>query len=209
MRKAAALLGTISLLVIVTVLLAACGGDDDEEAAAPTGQQTVTTVTPQATAPSATTSAATAEPGGGGAAAPSDACALVTKEDAAAALGEDVNDPESISIGSQEISPGLTVTISACDYSSTTTAHYVGLSAWQAAGDSASEVREVIDQVGCEGKERLSDLGDIACWYDADHNELQVLKGAAFIDLTMSGGENVDTTEALKTLAEAALDRLP
>ena len=217
MRKAAAFLGVISLLAIIAILLAACGGGDDEEAAAPTTQQTTTArLTPEATSPAATseatpkptTTTGTAEPGGGSAAA-SGACALVTKEDAAAALGEDVNDPESTTVGSQEIAPGLTVEISACDYSSATTAHYVALSAWQAAGDSADDVRKAIDQVVCQGKERLSDLGDVAYWYDSDHTELQVLKGAAFLDLNIAGDDNVDTTEALKTLAEAALDRLP
>jgi len=56
-------------------------------------------------------------------------------------------------------------------------------------------------------KERLPGLGDIACWYNAEHGELQVLKGATI--LTVEITRNGDATEALTTVAKKALVRLP
>jgi len=50
-------------------------------------------------------------------------------------------------------------------------------------------------------------LGDLACWYDAKHRELQVLEGATV--LTMEINRNGDVAEALTTLAKKALPRLP
>lgn len=60
---------------------------------------------------------------------------------------------------------------------------------------------------GVHGKERLPGLGDLACWYNAEHRELQVLKGATI--LTVQIKRNGDATGALTTVAKKALARLP
>ena len=57
-----------------------------------------------------------------------------------------------------------------------------------------------------KGKEGLSGLGDVTCWYNDKHEELQVLKGNAFfsIELRRSG----DPTESIKTVARKVYERL-
>ena len=57
-----------------------------------------------------------------------------------------------------------------------------------------------------KGKEGLSGLGDVTCWYNDKHEELQVLKGTTFfsIELRKSG----DPTEAIKGVAQKVFTRL-
>jgi hypothetical protein len=57
-----------------------------------------------------------------------------------------------------------------------------------------------------KGREGLSGLGDVACWYNEKHEELQVLKGTTFfsIELRKSG----DPTEAIKGVAKRVFDQL-
>ena len=98
--------------------------------------------------------------------------------------------------------PGVNVT--ACEYESAT-GHSVQVSVWRFS-DSAGQFRQVY-QAEIAKKERVPGLGDIACWYNAEHRELQVLKGATLLifEITRSG----DATEALTTVAKKALARLP
>lgn len=133
---------------------------------------------------------------------PAEACSLLTKEDAAAALGEAVTGPESSS--GRSIMPGTTA--SSCEYSGSGL-HRVHLNFWRASADTTAQFRQTL-QVVCaqKGKEGLSGLGDVACWYSEKHEELQVLKGAAFfsVELRKSG----DPTEAIKGVAKRVSDRL-
>jgi hypothetical protein len=62
--------------------------------------------------------------------------------------------------------------------------------------DTAAMYRALCAQMGKEG---LSGLGDVACWFSEKHEELQVLRGVTFfsIELRRSG----DPTEAIKGVA--------
>jgi hypothetical protein len=57
-----------------------------------------------------------------------------------------------------------------------------------------------------KGKEGLTGLGDVTCWYNDKHEELQVLKGTTFltIELRKSG----DPTEAIKGVARNVYGRV-
>lgn len=57
-----------------------------------------------------------------------------------------------------------------------------------------------------KGKEGLSGLGPVACWYNDKHEELQVLKGTTFFSIEMRGKGN--PTEAIKEVAKKVYDRL-
>ena len=127
-----------------------------------------------------------------------DACSLLTKQDSAAALGEAVSGPESSS--GRSLGPGNTV--SSCEYTGSGL-HRVHLNLMRLSPDTAAIYRQLCAQ---KGKEGLSGLGDVACWYSAQHEELQVLKGTTFfsIELRRSG----DPTEAIKGVAKKVFDQL-
>jgi hypothetical protein len=65
----------------------------------------------------------------------------------------------------------------------------------------------VAETIICAQKERLTGLGDLACWYDSSHNELQVVKGATFLDIHLLLGAG-NTTEPITALARKLVDRL-
>lgn len=127
-----------------------------------------------------------------------DACSLLTKQDAAAALGEAVSGPTSSS--GRSVEPGTIV--SGCEYSGAGL-HKVSVSLRRLQPDQAAIYRALCAQ---KGKEGLSGLGDVVCWYSEKHEELQVLKGATFfsIELRRSG----DPTEAIKGVAKKVFDQL-
>jgi hypothetical protein len=130
-----------------------------------------------------------------------DPCALLTKQDAAAAVGEAVGEPKSIAPkGSM---PGVTVT--ACEYESAAR-HSVQLTVWRPFGDSAGMFLQIYKSE-CMKKEQLPGVGDLACWYNKDHRELQVLKGATLLTFEINRSGNA--TEALTTVAKKAVARLP
>lgn len=141
----------------------------------------------------AATGAAEPAPGKSQAAAAGAPCSLLTKDDAAEALGEAVSSPDST------VRPGA----SHCEYSGSGI-HSVGLTLMRLPPDQAAVYRGLCAQ---KGKEGLTALGDVACWYDEKHQELQVLKGTQFfsIKLRRSG----DPTEAIKRAAKRVFDRLP
>jgi len=128
-----------------------------------------------------------------------DACALLTKQDAAAALAEAVTGPQSSS-GRSSITPGTTA--SSCEYSGSGL-HKINLNLMRLSPGTAAVYRTLCAQ---KGKEGLSGLGDVACWYSDKHEELQVLKGLTFfsIELRKSG----DPTEAIKGAAKRVFDQL-
>jgi hypothetical protein len=55
-------------------------------------------------------------------------------------------------------------------------------------------------------KAGLTGLGDVACWYNAKHAELHVIKGTAF--LSMEIARSGDPTEPLKAAMKKAVERL-
>jgi hypothetical protein len=165
-------------LVIVTTIITAVfsSGFGAANAAAPTEQAQSTTAT----------------------SGPSDACSLLTKEDVAAALGEAVSGPESTA--NLPAGPGMTA--SSCSYSGSGI-HEVTLNLFHLSPDTAAMYRVICAQ---KGKEGLAGLGDVACWYNDKHGELQVLKGTTFfsVELRRSG----DPTEAIKGVARKVFEKL-
>lgn len=123
------------------------------------------------------------------------ACSLLTKQDAQAALGEPVTGPRSTG-GRTPQEP------SACEYTGSGL-HKVNLNLMPLAPDMAAMYKAMCAQKTNDG---LAGLGDIACWYNPKHEELQVMKGTTFfsIELHKSG----DPTEAIKGVAKQALTHL-
>ena len=121
------------------------------------------------------------------------ACSLLTKEDAAAALGEAVKGPQSTS---------LPEGISACEYTGSGI-NKVHLNVIPLSAASAGVYKAMCAK---KSKEGLTGLGDVTCWYNDKHGELQVLKGLTFfsIELRKSG----DPTEAIKGVAKKVYERL-
>jgi hypothetical protein len=128
-----------------------------------------------------------------GAPAATDACSLLTKEDAAAALGEAVTGPEA-----KTMKEGP----SSCAYSGSGI-HVVTLNVFPLDAANAPMYKAMCAQ---KGKQGLTALGDVTCWYNDKHGELQVVKGLTFfsIELRKSG----DPTEAIKGVARKVYDRL-
>jgi len=127
-----------------------------------------------------------------------DACSYLTKADAAAALGEAVNGPKST--GTRSMGPGSTA--SSCEY---TGSGYkkVHLNLMRLSPDTAAMYKMFCAE---KSKEGLSGLGDVTCWYDKKHEELQVLKGTTFISIELRGLGN--PTEAIKAVGKKVFDRL-
>jgi hypothetical protein len=128
----------------------------------------------------------------------SDPCSLLTKEDAAAALGEAVSGPESKT--GLPMGPGTT--ISSCEYSGSDV-HKIHLNLISMSPDSAAMYRGMCAEKDNKG---LAGFGDIACWYNDKHEELQVLKGKTVISIELR--RSGDPTEAIKGAMKKALGRL-
>ena len=127
-----------------------------------------------------------------------DTCALLTKQDAATALGEAVS--ASKSLGSRAAGPGGTV--SGCEYTGSG-AHTLVLTVRHMPQDQAAIYKRLCAQ---KGKEGLTGLGDVACWYNDKHEELQVLKGATFFSIELR--RNGNPSEAIKGAAKKVFDQL-
>lgn len=121
------------------------------------------------------------------------ACTLLTKEDAAAALGEAVKGPTA---SSRPDGP------SSCEYSGSGL-HVVHLNLMPFTGATAAAYTMKCAQ---KSKEGLTGLGDVTCWYDDKHGELQVLKGSSFFSIQMR--RSGDPTESIKTVARKVYERL-
>jgi len=130
--------------------------------------------------------------------APGDACSLLTKEDATAALGEAATGPKAIAA----MSDGAGGTVSSCQYTGSGT-HSIQLSLRRLPASSLPMYKGMCAQKGNDG---LAGLGDVGCWYDDKHAELNVIKGTALlsIDLRRSG----NPTEPIKAAMKTALAKL-
>lgn len=131
----------------------------------------------------------------------SDACALLLKDDATAALGSQVGSPKA-SAG-RSMMPGTTA--SSCEYEGSGLSK-VHLNVWRTTTN-VDQFRQIY-QTACakKAKDGLAGFGDVACWYDSKHEELQALKGATFISVELRGKS--DPTEAIKVVAQKALSRV-
>jgi hypothetical protein len=129
------------------------------------------------------------------------ACALVTRQDAAAVLGKPVNEGKSIDIPKQNLGV-ITVDISTCSYNVTDAPGQLGIETWK--GSDANQVK-LMTSVVCQGKERIAGLGDVACWSNADHREIQAIKGLSFINLTVRSAPN---ETVVRDLAKKVIDKV-
>jgi hypothetical protein len=127
-----------------------------------------------------------------------DACALLTREIAIATLGEDVAGPESTS--GLQMGPGTTA--ASCEYVGSGYRR-IQLTLIRMSPDMAAIYRAMCAQ---KKKEGLTGLGDMSCWYNDDHEELQVLKGTTFFSIKLGGLKN--PTEPIKAAAKSVFARL-
>ena len=125
------------------------------------------------------------------------ACGLVTRDEASAAVGATVAEGKLTAGGSMG---GAGIDVTGCTY--TGGSRDLSVSLWRFS-PSAKQSLEVYRGL-CKQKEQAADLGDIACWYNKSHNELQVLKGATLLIIELRGR----SPEALTTVAKQALGRL-
>ena len=131
--------------------------------------------------------------------APGDACSLLSKEDAAAALGEAATGPKAT--GPRDAGAGGTV--SACEYTGSGL-HRVQLNLTRLAAANVAMYKGII----CDKKTKdgLAGMGDLACWYNEKHAELHVIKGAVFLSVELQRSGN--PTEPMIAVMKKALDKL-
>lgn len=93
--------------------------------------------------------------------------------------------------------------VSSCEYSGSGL-HKVHLNMMLLPKDQAQMYAGLCAQ---KSKSGLTGLGDVTCWYNDKHGELQVLKRTQFfsVELQRSG----DPTEAIKRVAKRVYDKLP
>ena len=130
--------------------------------------------------------------------APGDACTLLTKEDAAAALGEAASGPKTT--GPMKDATGATV--SGCGYTGSGI-HSIQLNLTRLPESIVPMYKAMCAQAGTDG---LAGLGDLACWYDNKHGELHAMKGSAFISIELR--RSGDPTEPIKAAMKQALAKL-
>ena len=130
--------------------------------------------------------------------APDDACSLLTKEDAGAALGEAATGPKLTG----PMSDGTGATISTCEYTGSDL-HRIRLNL---TGLPASVVTMFKGTCAQNSTYGLAGLGDVACWYNDKHEELHVIKGTAFISIELRRGG--DPTAPIKALMKKAVARV-
>lgn len=126
------------------------------------------------------------------------ACTVLTRDEATAAVGSAVGEGK-LTAGGSMAAAGIDV--SGCRYAAGS--KELSVSLWRFS-PSAQQTLEVYRGL-CKQKEQAAGLGDVACWYNAKHAELQVLKGSTLLifQLSRSGA-----SEALITVAKQALGRL-
>ena len=134
-----------------------------------------------------------------------DACSLLTREEAANAVGEALDQPKAngpypVPMG------GIETTVTGCGYESSKSVHGIKLTVHRVPPDKATRFKQFYQGV-CARKECVSGVGDMAWWYSGQHGELQVLKSATLLIIKLS--RSGDATEALQTVAKKALARLP
>jgi hypothetical protein len=124
-----------------------------------------------------------------------EACSLLSKEVAATGLGEAVTGPRATagaSLGGA----------SACEYEGSGL-HRVHLNVMHFTPDTAAMYKALCAK---KTKDGLTGLGDVACWYNEKHEELQVLKGGTFFSIELHRSGN--PTEAIKGVAKKVYDQV-
>jgi hypothetical protein len=131
--------------------------------------------------------------------APGDACSLLTKEDAATALGEAATGPKPTG----PMTDGSGATVSGCEYTGSGI-HRIQLDLRRPPASALPMYKAII----CDkkGKDGLAGLGDLACWYDDKHEELHVIKGTAILSIELRRSGNA--TEPIIGVMKKALAKL-
>ncbi len=90
-----------------------------------------------------------------------DPCTLVTRQEAAAAVGEPVGDGKSTVVdtkGNPTLEGG-----GSCAYDSPSSVHYIKVNMYRYPASIAAAYRK-----RCAQKEQVPGVVDVACWYDSD-----------------------------------------
>ena len=127
-----------------------------------------------------------------------EACSLLSKEDAAAALGEAATGPKSVG----PIKDGTGATVTGCEYSGSGI-HSIKLNVTRMPASSVPMYKMMCAKAKSDG---LAGMGDVACWYNDKHAELHVIKGTAFVSVELR--RNGDPTEPITTVMKKALAKL-
>ena len=122
------------------------------------------------------------------------ACSVLTKEDAAAALGEAVTGPTAASVPASKTS--------SCEYTGSAI-HRLNISLRTFDAATAAAYKALCAK---KSKEGLAGLGDTACWYNDKREELQVMKGSTLVTIQLR--RSGDPTDANKALAKKIYDRV-
>ena len=130
--------------------------------------------------------------------APGDACSLLTKEDAAAALGEAATGPKATG----PITDGTGATVSGCEYTGSGI-NRIQLNLTRVPASNVPMYKQMCAKASTDG---LAGLGDVACWYNDKHEELHVIKGNAFVSIELRRSGN--PTEPIKALMKKAVAKL-
>jgi hypothetical protein len=127
-----------------------------------------------------------------------DACSLLSKEDAAAALGDAATGPKATG----PMTDGTGSTVSGCGYEGAAI-HRIQLSLLRLPASTLSTFKAM-----CEEKRSgdLAGLGDVACWYNDKHEELHVIKGNALVNIQLRRGGS--PTEPIIAAMKKALAKL-
>lgn len=130
--------------------------------------------------------------------APDDACSLLTKEDAAAALGESATGPKA----KGPVPDGAGATVSTCQYTGSS-GHSIRLNLTRVPASALPMYKGMCAQ---QSKDGLNGFGDVACWHDATHAELNVIKGSVLVSIELKRSGN--PTEPIKAVMKKALTKL-
>jgi len=126
------------------------------------------------------------------------ACGLLTRDEAAAVVGAPVAEGKPL-----KGDMGQGIDVQNCTYTAPG-AKELRVNLWRF-GPRNSQGLEMYRGL-CRQKEQASGLGDLACWYNAEHRELQVLKGTSLLILELTGRRGA--TDALMAAAKQALGRV-
>ena len=129
----------------------------------------------------------------------SNACSLLTREEASAAVGAPVNEGK-LNPGGPMAGQGIEVT--GCTYTAASGSD-LSVSLWRFSPSARDSLAVYVGL--CKKKEQAAGLGDVACWYNERHRELQVLKGTALMIFEL---HRSNASAALTTAAKQALARL-
>jgi hypothetical protein len=147
--------------------------------------------------------------GASGQSGPIDACQLITKADAEAALGEAVKAPENPITGE-----GLAA-VTSCKYTVASAPSVNNVSLIVRRLDSADAAKADFDQLKKDMEPKLNvtpndvpGLGDAAFWSGGAVNQLAVLKGKVQLLIYVRGPQGISPEATAQALATKALGRL-